>query len=57
MQTIELVYAIQCRFNRIVNRVLVIKQAEYRNTIREFSKNENRHVKNNAKSCSFHGAM
>ena len=51
MQTIELVYAIQCRFNRIVNRVLVIKQAEYRNTIREFSKNENRHVKNNAKSC------
>ena len=57
IQTIKHLNALQCRLNRKVNIAQVIKKLKYRNNIREFSNYENRHVKNNAKSCCFDGAI
>ena len=56
MQTIKHLYALHCRLNRKVNIAQVIKNFKYQNN-REFSKHENTHVKNNAKSCCFDGAI
>ena len=57
IQTIKHLNALQCRLNRKVNIAQVIKKLKYRNNIREFSNYENRHAKNNAKSCCDDGAI
>ena len=57
MQTKQNLYALHFGLNRKVNIAQDIEILKYRNNSREFSKNEYCHVKNNAKSCCFDGAI